>query len=137
MTHPTIIRRQLPSRRRHITQKLKIAGRRTLYVTIHDAPSPGEIFLRVKGDGCTAEVVALFDVLARLASLAIQFGAPLGKVAGMLHGVQFEPAGPVSGHDRIRHCTSLPDLIGRHLLVEYCGREDLAHCKPLVRDRER
>jgi hypothetical protein len=26
-----------------------------------------------------------------------------------------------------QHCSSLPDLIGRHLLVEYCGREDLAH----------
>jgi hypothetical protein len=33
----------------------------------------------------------------------------------------------VSGHDRVKHCSSLPDLIGRHVLVEYCGRKDLAH----------
>jgi hypothetical protein len=35
--------------------------------------------------------------------------------------------GPVTGLDRIKHCTSLPDLIGRHLLIEYSGREELAH----------
>ena len=82
------LRLVLPHRRQHITQKIKIAGRRTLYISVHDDLSPAEIFLRVKGEGCTAEVVALFDVLARLASLALQFGAPLKKVADMLHGVQ-------------------------------------------------
>ncbi|HXC67302.1 MAG TPA: hypothetical protein VN638_07770 [Nitrospiraceae bacterium] len=40
---------------------------------------------------------------------------------------RFEPYGPVSGHDLFKHCSSLPDLIGRHLVVEHCGREDLAH----------
>src|SRR5262245_21480715 len=40
-------------------------------------------------------------------------------------GVKFEPSGPVAGHDHLKHCTSLPDLIGRHLLVEYCGRDEL------------
>ena len=27
----------------------------------------------------------------------------------------------------MKHCASLPDLIGRRLLVEYCDRQDLAH----------
>ena len=130
-------RLDLPSRRRHTTQKVRIANQRTLYLAVHSDSHPAEIFLRVKGEGCTTEVVALFDVLARLASLALQFGAPLEKVGEMLRGVQFEPAGSVNGHEHIKHCTSLPDLIGRHLLVEYCGREDLAHVKPLIRDRER
>ncbi len=40
---------------------------------------------------------------------------------------RFEPAGPVLDHSRIKFCTSIPDFIGRHLLVECCGREDLAH----------
>lgn len=31
-----------------------------------------------------------------------------------------------SGHGHLKHCTSLPDLIGRHLLVESCGHHDLA-----------
>src|SRR5262249_32288328 len=36
------------------------------------------------------------------------------------------------GHDRLKHCSSLPDLIGRHLLVEYCHRDELAHMAALV-----
>jgi ribonucleoside-diphosphate reductase alpha chain len=53
--------------------------------------------------------------------------APLEKVGDLLADAKFEPCGPVSGHDRLKHCSSLPDLIGRHLLVEWCGRKDLAH----------
>ena len=49
------------------------------------------------------------------------------KVSDLLTGAKFAPCGPVSGHDRLKHCSSLPDLIGLHLLVEYCGRHDLAH----------
>ena len=60
-------------------------------------------------------------------SLALQYGAPLEKVGDLLAGAKFAPCGPVVGHDRLKHCTSLPDLIGRHLLVEYCGRHDLGH----------
>jgi hypothetical protein len=96
-------------------------------LTVHDDPSPGESFVRVKGNDCTAEIVGLYDVLARLASLALQHGAPLEKVGDMLTGVKFEPAGPATLHPRIKNCSSLPDLIGRHLLVEFCGRDELAH----------
>lgn len=130
-------RRVLPNRRAHTSQKLKVAGRRTLYISVHDDPSPAEIFLRLKGPDCSSELIGIYDVIARLMSIALQYGAPLEKLGDLLMGAQFEPCGPVSGHDRIRHCTSLPDLIGRHLLIEYCGREELAHVKPLVRDRER
>ncbi|MDI3467932.1 MAG: Ribonucleotide reductase of class II (coenzyme B12-dependent) [Nitrospira sp.] len=120
-------RRELLSRRNHVTQKARVAGRRTIYVSVHDDASPGEIFLRVKGTDCSAETVGLYDVLARVASLALQYGAPLEKVGAMLLGSKFEPAGPVTLHPRIKNCTSLPDLIGRHLLVEFCNRADLAH----------
>lgn len=85
------------------------------------------MFLRVKGSDCTAELVGLYDVVARLGSLALQYGAPLDKVGDMLAGTKFEPAGPVTLHPRIKNCSSLPDLIGRHLLIEHCGRGDLAH----------
>lgn len=122
----TAERRALPARRNHITQKVKIAGQRTLYISIHDDDHPAEIFLRLKGRDCSSELIGLYDVIARLMSVALQ-DASLEKLADLLTGAKFEPAGPVSGHDRIRHCTSLPDLIGRHLLIEYCGREELAH----------
>jgi hypothetical protein len=117
----------LPARRNQITQKVRIAGHRTLYLSVHDNARPTEIFLRLKGSDCSSELIGLYDVIARLMSLALQYGAPLEKVGDLLAGAKFKPCGPVSGHDRLKHCSSLPDLIGRHLLVEYCGREDLAH----------
>jgi ribonucleoside-diphosphate reductase alpha chain len=117
----------LPSRRNHITQKVRIADQRTLYISVHDDSCPAEIFLRVKGADCTPETIALYDVIARLMSVALQYGASIEKLGDLLTGAQFTPCGPVSGHDRLKHCSSLPDLIGRHLLIEYCGRDELAH----------
>jgi hypothetical protein len=117
----------LPARRNHITQKVKIAGQRTLYISVHDDAQPAEIFLRLKGSDCSSELIGLYDVIARLMSIALQYGAPLEKVGDLLTGAQFAPCGPVSGHDRLKHCSSLPDLIGRHLMVEYCVCEESAH----------
>lgn len=57
----------------------------------------------------------------------LPYGAPPEKVGDLLAGANFAPCGPVSGHDRLKSCTSLPDLIGRHLFVEYCGRHELGH----------
>ena len=106
----------LPARLQHITQKVRIAGPRTLYLSVHDDAHPAEIFLRVKGLDCSSELIGLYDVIARLMSVALQYGAPLDKLGDLL-----------AGHDRLKHCSSVPDLIGRHLLIEYCGRSELAH----------
>ena len=125
---PANDRRALPARRNHITtQKVRIAGQRTLYLSVHDNKQPAEIFLRLKGSDCSSELIGLYDVVARLMSIAQQYGAPLEKVGDLLAGAKFAPWGPVTGHDRIKHSTSLPDLIGQHLLIEYSGREELAH----------
>ena len=67
-------RRSLPPRRTHITQKVKIAGQRTLYISVHDDEQPAEIFLRVKGSDCSSELIDLYDVIARLMSVALQYG---------------------------------------------------------------
>ena len=64
----------LPNRRNHITQKVKITGQRTLYLSVHDDPHPAEIFLRLKGSDCSSELIGLYDVVARLMSLALQYG---------------------------------------------------------------
>ncbi|HSF66291.1 MAG TPA: hypothetical protein VLA67_02570 [Nitrospiraceae bacterium] len=66
----------LPNRRNHITQKVKIAGQRTLYLSVHDDEQPAKIFLRVKGADCSSELIGLYDVIARLMSIALQYGAP-------------------------------------------------------------
>ncbi len=122
-------RRSIANRREHVTQKFRITGRRTLYVSVHADDNPAELFLRVKGAGCDSETIALYDVVARLLSLALQYGAPMEKAAEMLYLPKFEPAGPVSGHNRIKSCSSLPDLIGRYLLLEYCKRDEIAHAQ--------
>ena len=120
-------RRSLPTRRNHITQKVRIAGQRTLYLSVHDDEHPAKIFLRLKGSDCSSELIGLYDVIARLMSLTLQYSVRLEKVGDLLAYAKFAPCGSLSGHDRLKSCTSLPDLIGRHLLVEYCGREELAH----------
>ena len=117
----------LPHRRNHITLKVRIASQRTRYLSVHDDAQPAEIFLCAKGPDCSSELIGLYDVVPRLMSLALQYGAPLEKVGDLLAGAQFAPCGLVSGHAHLKHCSSLPDLIGRHLSVEYCGREELAH----------
>lgn len=123
----TAQRLTLPARRKHITQKVRIAGQRTLYLSVQDDEHPAEIFLRLKGSDCSSELIGLYDVIARLMSVALQYGAPLEKVGDLLANAKFTPCGPVSGHDRLKHCSSLPDLIGKHLLIEFCGRADLSH----------
>ena len=106
----------LPARRESITQKVKIGNCRTVYLSTHAASSPLELFVRVRGQDCTAETVALYDILARLASLALQYGCPVQTVGAMLQGVKVEPAGIVTGHPTMHFCSSLPDAIGQHLL---------------------
>ena len=56
-------------------------------------------------------------------SLALQYDAPLEKVGDLLADAKFAPCGPVVGHDRIKRCSSSPDLIGGHVLVQYCRRQ--------------
>ncbi len=121
-------RTPLPSRRGHITHKVSIGGRqRTLYLSVDEDAQPHEIFLRIKGQGCTAELVSLYDTLAKLMSLALQYDVPLSKIGEMLIGTKCAPSGPVGGHARIKFCNSQQDFIGRHLLLTHCHREDLAH----------
>jgi hypothetical protein len=73
---PTIgTRRELPARHNHTTQKVRIADQRTLYISMHDDAQPAEVFLRLKGADCSSELIGLYDVITRLLSLALQYGA--------------------------------------------------------------
>ena len=72
-------RLSLPNRRNHVTQEARLAGQRTLYLSVHNDKQPAEIFLRVKGPDCSSELVGLYDVIARPTSIALQYGAPLEK----------------------------------------------------------
>ncbi len=113
-------RLELPNRREHVTTKFRILGPqpRTVYVALHDDHEPAEVFIRIRGADLPDETIALYDVLARMMSLALQHGAPLARVGTMLEGVQCSPAGPAQGDARIRFCRSVPDLIGKYLTLE-------------------
>ena len=83
----------LPNRRNHITQKVKIAAQRTLYISLHDDEQPAEVFLRVKGPDCSSELIGLYDVVARLMSLALQCGGlPLERVDDLFPEAKLIPA---------------------------------------------
>jgi len=109
-------RQTLPSRRRSVTQKIVVGRRRTIYLSTQDADQPLELFVRVRGKDCRDETVALYDCLARMISLALQYGCPVETVGTMLAGVQCAPAGIVTGHPTLHFCRSVPDAIGQHLL---------------------
>ena len=74
--HASIPRRSLPSRFNHITQKIRFARQRTLYLSVHDDAQPAEIFLRLKDWDCSSELIGLYDVVAHRMSLAAQCGGP-------------------------------------------------------------
>ncbi len=85
-----------PARRHHITQKIRI-GEPNRYVSVHDDQAPAEIFLLVKGADYSSETIASYDVIARLMSIALQYGASIEKLGDLLTGAQFAPGWPVSG----------------------------------------
>ena len=72
-------RLSLPNRRNYITQKVRIVGQRTLYLSVHDHGQVADVFLRVKGPDCSSELIGIYDVIARLMSLALQYGAQSGN----------------------------------------------------------
>ena len=86
----------LPNHRNHITLKVRLAGQRTLYLSVHGDEQPAELFRRVIGSDRSAVMIGLYDGIARLMSLALQYGAPLGKVGDLLSEAKFAPFGPLS-----------------------------------------
>jgi ribonucleoside-diphosphate reductase alpha chain len=119
-------REPLPARRRGETQKARVGGQ-TVYWRTGEYPDGrlGEIFIDLAGAGSTLDGFA--NSLAKITSIALQFGAPVGVVVDALLGVRFEPAGHVELHDRVRWCNSTVELIARDLAIGYLGRDDLAN----------
>lgn len=118
----------LSDRRNTIRQKAVVNGRRVyLDVGLYEDGRPGEVFIVVEKTG--SEVRWMFDEIARLASKLMQCGCPLEEVAEGWVGTKGKIAGPVTHDDRIKNCTSVLDYVGRHLLVNFGGRDDLAHVR--------
>ena len=119
------IRAKLPDRRKGYIQKASVGGHKIyLHTGEFDDGKLGEIFLDMHKEG--AAFRSLMNNFAISVSLGLQYGVPLEEFVDAFVFTRFEPAGEVSGNDRIKNATSILDYIFRELAVSYLGRKDLA-----------
>jgi len=122
-------RRRLPDRRKGYIQKATIGGHKVyLHTGEFDNGDLGEIFLDMHKEG--AAFRSLMNNFAIAISIGLQYGVPLEEFVDAYIFTRFEPAGVVTGNDRIKHSTSILDYIFRELAVSYLDRDDLAHVGP-------
>jgi ribonucleoside-diphosphate reductase alpha chain len=123
------VRRKLPARRGGFVQEMIVAEHK-LFLRTGEYPDGtlGEIFIDMYKEG--AAYRGILNCFAVLASKALQYGVPLEELVDTFTFTRFEPAGPVEGHDNIKNCTSLLDLIFRTLGLSYLGETGFVHIKP-------
>ena len=118
-------RTRLPDRRKGYIQKSTVGGHKVyLHTGEFDNGALGEIFIDMHKEG--AAFRSMMNNFAISVSLGLQYGVPLDEYVDAFVFTRFEPAGEVTGNDRITKATSILDYIFRELAVSYLGREDLA-----------
>jgi ribonucleoside-diphosphate reductase alpha chain len=73
---------------------------------------------------------SLMNNFAIAISIGLQYGVPLDEFVDAFVFTRFEPAGPVTGNDRVRSATSILDYIFRELAISYLDRDDLSNADP-------
>ena len=117
-------RKYLPGKRKGYTQKLRVGSFKAFLQTgEYPDGSLGEFFINVAQQGTSLH--GMGAMVGKLGSLAIQYGAPLEEVVDTMRGSQCEPSGIVTGHEHIKMCTSLFDVVAKDLAINYLGRTDL------------
>ena len=128
-----VSRSRLPDRRKGYIQKATVGGHKVyLHTGEFDDGSLGEIFLDMHKEG--AAFRSLMNNFAIAVSLGLQYGVPLEEYVDAFVFTRFEPAGDVTGNDRISRATSILDYIFRELAVSYLAREDLAELGDVTHD---
>lgn len=118
-------RTRMPDRRKGYIQKATVGGHKVyLHTGEFDDGNLGEIFLDMHKEG--AAFRSLMNNFAISTSIGLQYGVPLEEYVDAFVFTRFEPAGQVTGNDRITRATSILDYIFRELAVSYLGRDDLA-----------
>ncbi|MBL4617318.1 MAG: vitamin B12-dependent ribonucleotide reductase [Robiginitomaculum sp.] len=122
-------RQKLPDRRKGYIQKANVGGHKVyLHTGEYDDGSLGEIFIDMHKEG--AAFRSLMNNFAIAISIGLQYGVPLEEFVDAYVFTRFEPAGIVTGNDRIKNATSILDYLFREIAVSYLGRDDLAHISP-------
>jgi ribonucleoside-diphosphate reductase alpha chain len=118
-------RTRLPDRRKGYIQKATVGGHKVyLHTGEFNDGALGEIFIDMHKEG--AAFRSLMNNFAIAVSLGLQYGVPLDEYVDAFVFTRFEPAGEVTGNDRITKATSILDYIFRELAISYLAREDLA-----------
>ncbi|MCB9971459.1 MAG: TSCPD domain-containing protein [Hyphomonas sp.] len=121
----SVARSRLPDRRKGYIQKATVGGHKVyLHTGEFEDGSLGEIFIDMHKEG--AAFRSLMNNFAIAISMGLQYGVPLEEYVDAFVFTRFEPAGAVTGNDRITRATSILDYIFRELAVSYLGRDDLA-----------
>jgi ribonucleoside-diphosphate reductase alpha chain len=128
-------RRKLPDRRKGYIQKAAVGGHKVyIHTGEYDDGELGEIFIDMHKEG--AAFRSLMNNFAIAISIGLQYGVPLDEFVDAFVFTRFEPAGRVTGNDRIGSATSILDYIFRELGVSYLDRRELANAdaEPLDAD---
>ncbi|MDI7774556.1 ribonucleoside-diphosphate reductase [Asticcacaulis sp. EMRT-3] len=122
-------RLKLPDRRKGYIQKAGVGGHKVyIHTGEYDDGSLGEIFIDMHKEG--AAFRSLMNNFAIAISIGLQYGVPLDEFVDAFAFTRFEPAGPVTGNDRVKSATSILDYIFRELAISYLDRDDLANADP-------
>jgi ribonucleoside-diphosphate reductase alpha chain len=113
-------REYLPDERQSITHKFRV-GDQDGYLTVGLYPDgrPGELFVKINKEGST--VSGLMDAVAKIASIALQYGVPLADLAPKMRNTRFEPYGP-TGNPQIPWATSVVDYVFHWLEAKFLER---------------
>jgi ribonucleoside-diphosphate reductase alpha chain len=126
-------RRALPKKRGGFTVEAKVGGHKVYLRTgEYEDGSLGEIFIDMHKEG--AAFRSLLNCLAISISKGLQYGVPLEEFVDTFTFTRFEPNGMVD-HENIKSATSVVDFVFRVLGMEYLGRTDFVHVKPVRQDR--
>jgi ribonucleoside-diphosphate reductase alpha chain len=122
-------RQKLPDRRKGYIQKAAVGGHKVyIHTGEYGDGALGEIFIDMHKEG--AAFRSLMNNFAIAISIGLQYGVPLDEFVDAYVFTRFEPAGPVTGNDRVRSATSILDYIFRELAISYLDRDDLANADP-------
>jgi ribonucleoside-diphosphate reductase alpha chain len=126
LERPQPHRETLPDERRSITHKFRV-GDQEGYLTVGLYPDgrAGELFVKINKEG--SMVSGLMDAVAKLASIALQYGVPLADLAPKMRNTRFEPYGP-TGNPEIPWATSVVDYVF-HWLERKFGVSEEARVK--------
>ena len=111
------IRERLPDTRESVTHKFSVEGHEG-YITVGLYPDgrPGEMFVKIAKHGST--ISGLFDTIAILTSMTLQYGVSVEVLARKFEYTRFDPCGWTKNPE-IRQVNSIVDYVFRWFGMQF------------------